>query len=108
MFDASFPELLIVFVAGLLVLGPERLPKVARAVGRWVGRARAMFMQVRSELEREANFQELQAAQRELKQSLDDAGKALPENVKPVAEAADRAADTEAAHEERESGRPAS
>lgn len=87
MFDASFPELLVVFVIGLIVLGPERLPKVARSVGQWVGRARSMFAQVRSELEREANFQELQQAQRELKQSLDEGGKALTEELKPVSDA---------------------
>jgi sec-independent protein translocase protein TatB len=87
MFDASFPELLVVFVIGLLVLGPERLPKVARTIGLWVGRARGMFAQVRSELEREANLQELQQAQRELKQSLEDGNRTLAENVKPVSDA---------------------
>lgn len=87
MFDASFPELLVVFVIGLIVLGPERLPKVARSVGQWVGRARSMFAQVRSELEREANFQELQQAQRELQQSLDQSGKTLTEELKPATDA---------------------
>jgi sec-independent protein translocase protein TatB len=88
MFDASFPEMLVVFVIGLLVLGPERLPKVARTLGLWVGRARAMFGQVRAELEREANFQELQAAQRELKQSLDEANQRLEGEVRTATDAA--------------------
>lgn len=84
MFDVSFPEMVIVFVIALLILGPERLPKVARTVGQWVGQARNMFGRLRSELEREANFQELQDAQRELRQALDEGSKAVTDSVKPV------------------------
>lgn len=87
MFDVSFPEMVIVFVVALLVLGPERLPRVARTAGQWVGRARSMFTRLRSELEREANFQELQDAQRELRQALDDGSKAVSESIKPVVDA---------------------
>jgi sec-independent protein translocase protein TatB len=79
--------MVVVFVVALLVLGPERLPRVARTAGQWVGRARGMFTRLRSELEREANFQELQDAQRELRQALDDGGKAVSESIKPVVDA---------------------
>lgn len=87
MFDFSFPEMVVVFVIALLVLGPERLPKVARTVGQWVGQARNMFGRLRSELEREANFQELQDAQRELRKALDEGSKAVSDSVKPVIDA---------------------
>lgn len=97
MFDFSFPEMVVVFVVGLLVLGPERLPRVARTVGLWVGKARGMFAQVRSELEREANFQELQAVQRELRQSLEEGNRIISEQVKSVAEAVDAQSETSAA-----------
>ena len=60
MFDVGFFELLLVFVIALLVLGPERLPKVARQVGYWTGRARSAFNNLRYELEREAHNQEMQ------------------------------------------------
>lgn len=63
MFDAGFTELLLVFVLGLLILGPERLPRVAAQLGRWVGRARRTASQLRRQLEREvelAEFAELQ------------------------------------------------
>ena len=40
MFDISFGELALCFVVALVVLGPEKLPKVARTVGRWAGQAR--------------------------------------------------------------------
>jgi sec-independent protein translocase protein TatB len=46
-------ELILLFVVGLLVLGPERLPRVASQVGRWVGRARREADRLRRQLERE-------------------------------------------------------
>jgi sec-independent protein translocase protein TatB len=46
-------ELILLFVVGLLVLGPERLPKVASQLGRWVGRARREANRLRQQLERE-------------------------------------------------------
>ena len=60
MFDMGFFELLVVFVIALLVLGPERLPKVVRQVGYWTGRARSTCNNLRYELEREAHNQEMQ------------------------------------------------
>lgn len=60
MFDVGFLEILVIGVIALLVFGPERLPSVARNVGLWVGRARQMFNQFKSEVERTANVQEIQ------------------------------------------------
>ena len=55
MFEVGFSELLVIFALALVVLGPERLPKLAAQVGRWVGRARAMARQFREQLEAEAS-----------------------------------------------------
>ena len=55
MFEVGFTELLLIFALALLVLGPQKLPKLAQQVGRWVGRARAMARQFRDQLEEEAN-----------------------------------------------------
>jgi len=55
MFEVGFTELLLIFALALIVLGPERLPKLAQQVGRWVGRARAMARQFRDQLEEEAH-----------------------------------------------------
>jgi sec-independent protein translocase protein TatB len=46
-------ELILLFVIGLLILGPDRLPRVASQIGRWVGRARRTANQLRYQLERE-------------------------------------------------------
>lgn len=59
MFDIGFAELTLIFIIGLVVLGPERLPKVARTLGQWVGRARSTFNHLKNELEREAVTQDM-------------------------------------------------
>jgi sec-independent protein translocase protein TatB len=57
-FEVGFTELLLIFALALVVLGPERLPRVASQVGRWIGRARAMARQFREQLEDEARLDE--------------------------------------------------
>ncbi len=54
MFGIDFSEILVIFGIALVVLGPEKLPKLAATIGRWVGRARAMARQFREQLEQEA------------------------------------------------------
>ena len=55
MFDIGFSEIVVIFGLALIVLGPDKLPKIAQTVGRWAGRARAMARQFRDQLEQEAN-----------------------------------------------------
>ncbi|MGH8289263.1 MAG: Sec-independent protein translocase protein TatB [Steroidobacteraceae bacterium] len=55
MFDIGFSEILVIFVLALIVLGPEKLPRVVREVGRWVGRARTMARQFQEQLEEEVD-----------------------------------------------------
>jgi len=59
MFDVGFSELVLLFIIGLLVLGPQRLPKVAAEIGKWVGRARRTATQLRRQLEREIELSDL-------------------------------------------------
>ena len=59
MFDVGFSEIALIAVVALLVLGPERLPRVARTVGALLRRARASWQGVRSEIERELASEDL-------------------------------------------------
>jgi Tat protein translocase TatB subunit len=59
MLDFGFSEILLTSAIALVVLGPERLPKVARQVGNWMGRARVMARQLSEQLEREVSADEL-------------------------------------------------
>jgi Tat protein translocase TatB subunit len=67
MLDFGFSEILLTSAIALVVLGPERLPKVARQVGNWMGRARVMARQLSEQLEREVSAEELLKEQSTLK-----------------------------------------
>lgn len=56
MFEVGFSEMLVIFALALVVLGPERLPRLVSQLGRWAGRARAMARQFRDQLEAEVNL----------------------------------------------------
>ena len=65
MSSVSLSELILLFVIGLLILGPERLPRVASQIGRWVGRARRTANQLRYQLEREVALAEFEEKKKE-------------------------------------------
>jgi sec-independent protein translocase protein TatB len=58
-FDIGFLELLLIFVVALLVLGPEKLPYVARTIGLWIGKIKRSIAGVQMEVERELRFEEM-------------------------------------------------
>ncbi len=59
MFDIGFWELAVIAVVGLIVIGPDKLPDVARTVGKWVGRTRRFLNQVKTDIDREIKQDEL-------------------------------------------------
>lgn len=67
MFDIAFSELVVIFMVALVVIGPEKLPKVARAVGLLVGKAQRYVSGVKSEINSELQMQELQKLQDEIR-----------------------------------------
>ena len=60
MFDIGFTELLMIGLVALIVIGPERLPGIARTAGRWVGRGQRMLSQVKADIDQEIRAEELQ------------------------------------------------
>ena len=67
MFDVSFSELVVIFFVALMVIGPEKLPKVAKVLGKLTGREQNYIGKLIEEIEREEKFKELQKIQREIK-----------------------------------------
>jgi len=59
MFDVGFSELIMVGLVSLLVIGPERLPKVARVTGYWIGKIQQMIANVKVEISQELHAEEI-------------------------------------------------
>lgn len=69
MFDIGFSELLIIAIVTLIVVGPERLPKVARTVGLLFGRAQRYVSEVKSDINRELKLEELRKIEADMRES---------------------------------------
>ena len=69
MFDIGFSELVVIGIVALLVIGPERLPKVARTVGLLLGRAQRYVSDVKSDINREMQLDELKKLQSQVVES---------------------------------------
>ncbi|MCA3155200.1 MAG: Sec-independent protein translocase subunit TatB [Burkholderiales bacterium] len=69
MFDFSLGEMAVIGAVALVVLGPEKLPRVARAVGQWVGKAQRYVNDVKSDLNREMELSELRKLQEQVQDS---------------------------------------
>jgi sec-independent protein translocase protein TatB len=80
MFDIAFSELLIIAVVALLVIGPERLPKVARTAGHMFGRLQRYVNDVKADIQREMELDEL----RKLRSQFEDAARSVQDSVNEV------------------------
>jgi len=69
MFDIGFSELLLIGIVALVVIGPERLPKVARTAGQWLGRLNRYVSQVKQDIDRDIKLEELRKMQQDMKDS---------------------------------------
>lgn len=87
MFDISFAELMMIAVIALLVIGPDKLPKVARTLGAYSGRLQRYIAQVKEEVNREVRFEELQNLQHEIEQGVNKAASSIMDGVSETQEA---------------------
>lgn len=96
MFDFGFWELVVVLVVALVVVGPERLPQLARTAGLWIGRMRRMVDSVRADIQRELAQEELKktlaedSGVQEIKEMLDETRNDLHKEVSSLTLSADR------------------
>ena len=72
MFDIGFSEILLIAIVALVVLGPERLPRVARTAGHLLGRFQRYANQVKSDISREMQLEDIKKMQAEIKQAASD------------------------------------
>lgn len=94
MFDVGFWELVVIMIVALLVVGPERLPRLARTIGLWVGKAQSFVRTVKADIDRELATEELrrtlakQAQIPELQELVDEVktGKPTQQAVAPAQE----------------------
>lgn len=66
MFDVGFSEIVLIAVVALVVVGPEKLPKLARTLGALVGRMRGYVAAVKGEVEREMQLEDLKKLQQQI------------------------------------------
>ena len=96
MFDISFSELMFIGIVALVVLGPERLPRVARTVGHMFGRAQRYMNDVKSDIQREIDIEEIgnikkqmEEASSSIKQSVNQFGDQIKDPLAEAREAVD-------------------
>lgn len=77
MFDIGFSELILIGVVALIVIGPERLPKVARTAGHLFGRFQRYVNSVKSDISREMELDELRKAGQAFKESVESGARGL-------------------------------
>ena len=77
MFDIGFSELLVIGVVALIVIGPEKLPRVARTVGHLAGRLQRYVSDVKADINREIELEEL----RKMRDSMQQAATSMESSV---------------------------
>jgi sec-independent protein translocase protein TatB len=80
MFDIGFSELVVIAVVALIVIGPERLPKVARTLGHLFGRMQRYVNDVKADISREMELDEL----KKMQASMEDAARSMRDSVDSV------------------------
>ncbi|MGZ4978292.1 MAG: Sec-independent protein translocase protein TatB [Methylobacter sp.] len=89
MFDVGFSELCLIGLVSLLVIGPEKLPKVARLAGFWLGKTRNMVASVKEEIKLELQAEEMrqlfkeQSGLKEFQQIVDETSDTLKSTIAP-------------------------
>lgn len=87
MFDVGFSELIVIGIVALVVIGPERLPTVARTAGHLLGRMRRYVDDVKADISREMQLDEL----KKLKADMQDSARSFEEGIKNEIQAAEQA-----------------
>jgi sec-independent protein translocase protein TatB len=104
MFDLSFGEMAMIGAVALVVLGPERLPKVARTVGEWAGKAQRYVSQVKADINREMEVAELKKLQEQARGIAHEFESAVQSEVRSIESGVGSAVDATKANFEQVGG----
>jgi sec-independent protein translocase protein TatB len=94
MFDVGFSELIVIAIVALVVIGPERLPKVARTAGHLLGRLQRYVNDVKADISREMQLDELKKLQSELQDSASKLEQGINTEFQAVQQIADQTAES--------------
>jgi len=92
MFDVGFSELIVIGIVALVVIGPERLPKVARTAGHLLGRLQRYVSDVKADINREMQLDELRKLQADMQDSARDLERNLNNEIQSVRNTVEEAA----------------
>lgn len=81
MFDIAFSEMIIMAVVALVVVGPERLPRLARQVGEWMGKLQRYVADVKTDINRQMELEELRNLQKEVKSAATEIESSMRETI---------------------------
>lgn len=84
MFDIALSEIAVIMLVALIVIGPERLPKVARSAGRLWGQVQRYVHRVKSDIENDMALDDARQMQSRIHQEIDSVGKSLREDGKTL------------------------
>ena len=84
MFDVGFSELIVIGIVALVVIGPERLPKVARTAGHLLGRLQRYVNDVKADINREMQLDELRKLQADMQESARDLERNLNSEIQSI------------------------
>jgi len=100
MFDIGFSEMMVIAVVALVVLGPERLPRVARQAGEWLGKLQRYVADVKNDLSRQVELEELRRVQQEMQGAARELESSMQKSVSEMqSQVSELCAEVEGAHE---------
>jgi sec-independent protein translocase protein TatB len=92
MFDIGFSELCVVGLVSLIVIGPEKLPKIARIAGFWLGKTQNTIAKIKAEIKEELDEEELRSAMNA--QAAEEELSRIRKDISSAAESLDRPVDS--------------
>ena len=92
MFDIGFSELLVIGIVALIVIGPQKLPRVARTVGHLLGRLQRDVADVKADINREIELEELRKMRDSMQKAASDMQSAVDQEMTKTADERNKAA----------------